>query len=55
MVIDVLQQAVYDHEERGAGSSYFREPLDIVLGIVDEEGDFLVFYLDSRRFEPFGT
>ncbi len=32
-------------------SAYFAEPLDLVLGLLDEEGDFITFYFDSRRFE----
>jgi hypothetical protein len=35
------------------GSAYFREPLDIILGLLDSDGDFLTFYFDKRRFEPF--
>ncbi len=34
------------------GSTYFLEPLDIILGVIDEDGTFLTFYHDSRRFEP---
>lgn len=35
------------------GSSLYREPLDLVLGLVDEEGDFDIYYFDSRRFESY--
>lgn len=36
-----------------SGSTYFNEPLDIVLGLIsrDEDDAFLVFYYDSRRFK----
>ena len=35
-----------------SGSPYFREPLDIVLGFVDGDGDFITYHFDSRRFAP---
>ena len=40
-------------DEHDSGSSYFREPLDLVLGILDSDGDFLCYHYDSRRFEAF--
>ncbi len=47
----MLLEPIFDSEE-GTGSAYFREPLDIVLGVL-EEGSFLCLYFDSRRFEPY--
>ncbi len=38
-------------EEDDAGTSYFREPLDLIIGCFDKEGDFLILHVDSRRFE----
>jgi hypothetical protein len=38
--------------EKSAGSAYFNEPLDVALGLVDSDGDFVTFLFDSRRFEP---
>ena len=39
-----------------AGDAYFREPLDIVLGVFIEQGrhrgDFITWHFDSRRFQP---
>ena len=40
-------------EKDDASTPYYREPLDVVLGLTDEDGDFLCFHFDSRRFEPF--
>ena len=40
-------------EETDSGSPYFQEPLDLVLGILDDENEFGSFYFDKRRFEPF--
>lgn len=54
IVVDILSKPVYDESEKTAGSAYWREPLDIVLGILEKEGqDFILFHFDSRRFEPF--
>ena len=52
IVVDVLDNGLMD-TEHGCGSVYFREPLDLVLGFIDEDGDFSTLYYDSRRFEPF--
>lgn len=52
VVIDVLDEPIFDNEE-SAGSPYFREPLDIVLGYIDNDADFVTFYYDHRRFESF--
>lgn len=51
IVVEVLAKPVFD-SEKDAGSQYFREPLDLVLGVIDEEGDFLLYHYDGRRFEP---
>jgi len=55
IVVEVLEEPVFDTspENSGAATPYFREPLDIQLGILDEDGDFSTFHFDSRRFEPF--
>jgi hypothetical protein len=37
--------------ERDSGSPYFQEPLDLVLGVLDDDGDLMVFHYDKRRFE----
>jgi len=33
----------------------FREPLDIALGVLGNEGELLIFHYDCRRFEPYKT
>ena len=40
-------------EDKGPETPYFKEPLDLVLGLLDEDGDFDIYHFDSRRFEPF--
>lgn len=57
MVISVLEEPIFD-PERDSGTPYFREPLDMVVGVLQkekEEEDFTMwfFYVDKRRFQPF--
>jgi len=53
VVVEVLTEPVLSTSDE-SGSSYFREPLDLIAGIIDSEGDFIWFYYDKRRFQPFG-
>ena len=52
IVIAILYQPVISTDKE-AGTPYFLETLDIILGILVENGTFLTFYYDSRRFEPY--
>jgi len=52
MVLEVLSEPLIQHETE-TGTPYFREPLDLVLAVLDEDNDLVVFHYDSRRFEPF--
>jgi hypothetical protein len=54
VVREVLAIPIFDTCEtaRCAGSPYFGEPLSLVLGIIDSDGDFVEFRHDCRRFEP---
>jgi len=49
VVVETLSTPITD-EDKAASGSYFLEPLDIKLGIIDDDGDFTVFHYDSRRF-----
>lgn len=55
VVVDILPDPVMD-AGNDAGDPYFREPLDIVLGVFIEHGrhrgDFITWHFDSRRFQP---
>jgi len=51
VVVSVLAEPVMD-AGNDSGSPYYREPLDIVLGFVDGDGDFITYHFDSRRFAP---
>ena len=52
IVIAILDQPVISTDD-DFSSPYFLETLDIILGIIVENGTFLTFYYDSRRFEPY--
>ncbi|MDO5290066.1 MAG: hypothetical protein Q4F13_10610 [Pseudomonadota bacterium] len=53
IVLQVLSEPVQDTEQE-SGSTYFREPLSLVLGVLlnegDRRGDFLAWHFDGRRF-----
>jgi len=49
LVVKVYDHPIYD-TGAGAGSPYFNEPLGFVIGIIDDDGDFLCFHSDPRRF-----
>lgn len=48
VVTQVLKEPIVNPAE--AGSAYFQEPLDLVLGRIDGDGDFIEYYYDRRRF-----
>lgn len=48
IVIDVLDRPVIDDIE-GPDSGYFREPLDIIVGFLNDKKTFVLVHLDSRR------
>jgi hypothetical protein len=50
MVIEELTTPI-QQGERDSGSPYFNEPLDLVLGVLDDDEDLMVFHYDKRRFE----
>lgn len=50
VVIEVVDPPVYD-DTKGSGSAYFREPLTLVLGILDDDEELVQFHFDGRRFE----
>ena len=51
IVVEVLEPPILDHEDE-SGYSYYREPLDLLLGILHQDGAFLVYHFDRRRFQP---
>ena len=51
IVMEVLNPPVFDTSKELGGSNLFREPLTLILGLHDSDGDFLLFHYDGRRFE----
>ncbi len=41
---------LYNSKE-DSGSPYYGEPLDLVLALLDEDGDLLIYHYDKRRFK----
>ncbi|MCL1463096.1 hypothetical protein [Argonema galeatum] len=52
IVIAILDKPVISTDNE-SGSPYFLETLDIILGLIVEDGTFFTFYYDSSRFEPY--
>lgn len=52
LVMGVLDKPVTDND-RDSGSPYFREPLDIICGFLEDDGVLCELHLDSRRLEPY--
>jgi len=52
VVNEVLPEPILDVNKESSGSPYFREPLDILVGMQDADDDFVIYHLDSRRLEP---
>jgi hypothetical protein len=55
VVLEVLETPLFDGES-DAGSTYYRERRDLVLGMIWEtgpgRGDLISFHFDRRRFMP---
>jgi len=49
VILEVLDEPIYG-QEKSAGSPYFHEPLDLVIGLLDSDGDLVRYCYDSRRF-----
>lgn len=52
IVLEVLEVPLIQHETE-TGTPYFREPLDLILAVLDDDDDLVIFHYDSRRFEPY--
>lgn len=52
IVVEILAEPTRN-DDAEPGNTHYREPLDIIVGIIDEsDGEFMLFYVDSRRLEP---
>lgn len=53
VVVDLLNTPLIN-PDRESGSPYFREPLDLLLGVMrGDDHEFLVYHVDRRRFQPY--
>lgn len=52
IVVRTLDEPIFDPDETNAGSPLFRDPLDIILGMLSTDGELLLYHFNSRRFEP---
>jgi hypothetical protein len=52
IVLKMLDEPIIQ-DNKEPGSPYFREPLDIVLGVLDSKNRFITLYYDSSRFEVY--
>lgn len=50
IVIEILDTPIMD-KEAPLASPYYGEKLDLKLGIIADNGDFLTFHYDRNRFE----
>ena len=54
VVLEVHAEPLHDNE-RDSANTYFREPLNLVLGVFlpegEHRGDFLTWHFDGRRFQ----
>lgn len=52
IVVKVLDEPITSTDKE-SGSPYFLEKLDIILGVMYEDGTFITLYYDSSRFESY--
>jgi hypothetical protein len=51
VVLEILEKPLIDEREP-PDSPFYREPLDLVLGLLDGDDDLAAIHFDSRRFRP---
>jgi hypothetical protein len=49
VVIEVLDEPIRHIGKSDPGKASFRSYVDIVLGVIDKDDDFIMFHFDSRR------
>ncbi len=55
IIIKLLKSPEFD-TEKDSGTPYFKEPLDMIIGVLEEnEENLLFFHVDKRRFKPLGN
>lgn len=54
IVMEMLATPLYGRDlNKDSGSPYFCEIYDMVVGMLDPDGEFVRFLANSRRFKPF--
>jgi len=54
IVVELLEEPIIC-QQNDPGTPYFGERLNVKLGIIADEGEFLVFHFDLNRFEPYSN
>ena len=52
IVVEVLDEPIVNPDAR-AGTAFFHEKMDLVIGVLDEDQDLSVLHVSSLRFEPY--
>jgi hypothetical protein len=52
IIVDVLNEPIFDGTMDASFAS-FREPLDLVVGCLGSQAQFVIFHFSSFRFEPY--
>lgn len=52
IVLEVLEEPIIDSSKESS-SPYYREPLDLIIGFIFDDGVFISFYVNSKRYRPF--
>jgi len=52
IVVQMLEQPLYDSSDDSA-SPYYREPLDMIVGVLSGDNNLMLFHVDSRRFRKY--
>jgi hypothetical protein len=52
IVVEVLAEPIIISREDDLGGMNFRTPMDMIIGEYSSDGNFCLFYVDKRRFEP---
>ncbi len=55
VIITAVTPGLLNPDYTEGGTPYELEPRDIKIGVFHENGDFLEFAYDSRRFKPYGS
>ena len=55
IVTKVYDKPIYDEKAKDSGSPQFHDPMSVILGVIDDDGDFVEFHYDGNRFEKAGS